>query len=51
MVSRTPEAEDEEESVHDEGEGDGPCGIHEEVQFRVLESVLLQPVQYFLLLH
>lgn len=50
-MSRTPEAEDEEESVHDEGKCDGPCGIHEEVQFRVFESVLLQPVQYLLLHH
>lgn len=40
----TPEAEDEEECVQDEGKGDGPSGIHEEVQFWMLKPVLLKPL-------
>lgn len=45
------EAENEEESVHDEREGDGSSGVHEEVQFRMLEPVLLQPLQHLVLHH
>ena len=43
-MGRILKAEDEEECVHDEGEGDGPSGVHKEVQFRMFEPVLLKPV-------
>ena len=43
-MTGTPEAEDQEQCVHDEGEGDGPSGVHKEVQFRMLKPVLLEPL-------
>lgn len=50
-MCRTPEAEDEEECVEDEGQSDGASGIHEKVQFWMLKPVLLEPLKNFLLHH